>query len=149
MYYVCPHFDFAVRAVGDPEEIKALLRGVEVELCPECKTPLRSSLYLDQELRLHVQHVLRELTPHETYLALLGNGFPEERECVEEIVTRVLEGHTVKKIEAREIPHTHRTVIDSITLEDGTTLFLSGSGWGALVTRIRKPNAYTNAYRTK
>jgi hypothetical protein len=150
MYFICDDLHFALRVVGDPEEIESLLGEGSPQknaVCPECPSTrrkvLQKGVFMDSELLTKVAPVLRELSPIEAHLALEGLGFPEERQCAAEIVRQVMR-MPVKSVQARDIRGTSRTVIDSITYEDGTTLFMSGSGWGALVYRIRKPKPYVS-----
>lgn len=145
MFYVCSCLRFAIRVVGNPEERELLLgpgTPHEHPVCPECGGALEAAPFIDAELLLRVQNVLRELSPMEAHLAFEQMGFPEERSCGEDTVRAVL-NQKVVGVRAREIRGTGRTVLDSLTMEDGTTVFLSGSGWGALVYRVRKPRPYT------
>jgi hypothetical protein len=84
---------------------------------------------------------MRDLKPIEAHLLFEGMGFPEERDCVAEVVCQELTKR-VSKVHAVTLQGTGRTVLDALELEDGTTLFFSGSAHGALVYRIRKPNPY-------
>jgi hypothetical protein len=146
MYFICPELHFALRAVGgDANEVAALLGPTSPQAnaaCPECHKPLKQGVFIDASLLARVTPVLREVTPLEAHLALEGLGFPDERDCAEEIVRGVLLGKSIRSVQAHGIRGTHRTVIDSITFEDGTTMFFSGSQWGALVYRLRKPNPF-------
>ena len=148
MFFVCPNADFAVQAVGDLDEIHKLLSGptsshAETK-CPECGTPIWRASAIDQEVQLRVREVFRTLTPHEVYLALEGLGFPEERVCTAEAASELFRTQRVTKTHIIDILGTGRSVVDHIVFEDGTTLFLSGSAWGAIIYRIRKPRPYAN-----
>lgn len=146
MYYVCTCLRFAIRVLGDAEEQEALLgtRSPHTELlCPECRRVLKAAPFIEPDLLVRVQGILRELSPLEAHFVFEDLGFPEERSCGEDTVRSVLVSHKIKEASIREIRGTGRTVVDSLTLEDGTTVFLSGSGWGALVYRVRKPMPYT------
>ena len=147
MYILCPSCTFGVRVTGSTEEIDGLLgpesprRGVY--LCPNCGTGCTRAPFVDSGL-LATKHV-RALTPFEAHLLLEGMGFPEERDCVAETVVNELATKRVTAVRAFTVPNTTRTVVHSLTMDDGTTLFLSGSAHGAIVYRIRKPNPYLSA----
>ena len=146
MFRVCSCLQFAIHAVGDPIEIRELLGADSPHAearCPECKKQLQRASCIDPDLHARVASVLRDLTPHEAHLVLEGMGFPEERDCVADVVRSVM-NQKVRSIDAHTVRGTARTVIESITMEDGTTLFLSGTGWGALVYRIRVPKPFVS-----
>lgn len=140
MYFVCSCLRFAIHVQGDPSILQGPDSPHNDAKCPECGGKLHRASFIDNGMLARVQFVLRELTPHEAHMALEGLGFPEERSCGEDTVRAVMQQKVVS-IDAREIRGTGRTVVDSITFEDGSTVFLSGSGWGPLVHRIRKPQA--------
>lgn len=146
MYVVCPSLDFAVHVItDDASEARALLMPEgRAPRCPQCRRDLSLAPFLDNELLARTQFVMRELTPLETFHAIEELGFPEERDCGEEVVRSVMQQQKVKSVQVKSVRGTGRSVIDSITMEDGTTLFLNGSGWGALVYRIRKPAPYSS-----
>lgn len=144
MFYVCSCLRFAIRVMGGVEDRDTLLGTCTPHAhptCPECGGPLVAAAFVDAALLSRVQHVLRELSPMEAHLAFEKMGFPEERSCGEDTVRAVL-CQKVTSVHVHEIRGTGRTVLESLTMEDGTTVFLSGSGWGALVYRVRKPHPY-------
>ena len=147
MYFVCASLHFAVRVSGDTQEVQDLLGEQTPHAstkCPECHASLLRSEFLDDTLATAVAPVLRVLTPYETHLALEGMGFPEEQECSVESLRKVLLSQPIRSISAKDVPYTQRSSLESITLEDGATIFLAASGYGALVYRIRKANPYTS-----
>lgn len=142
MYIVCACGGFALRVVGEADEIDRYInptfRGCAL-LCPECKAPLHSAEHIDAALSQRIAPILREVTPHEAHLAIEGMGFPEERDCVADVVRTVLEGDQIDSISIRTIKGTGRSALDSIMMKSGATVFLGGSAWGALVYRVRSP----------
>lgn len=144
MYMICGCLKFCVHVMGAPEEIQSLLTGPDSPHkdanCPLCGGELTKAEFIDDSLLSRVTTELRELTPKEAHLALEGLGFPEERSCGIDSVSSVLLQGTISGMDAREIRGTGRTVLDSVTLHDGTTIFLASSGWGPLVYRIRPPS---------
>lgn len=143
MYIACPCKKFAVRVVGDPAEIEDLLGENSPNRdmpCPECKDRLYYVASMGPEVLEELREVLRELTPMEAHLALNGVGFPEERDCVAEIVRAVMR-QSIRSVDVKTIRGTTKCEISSITMEDGTTVFLGG---GAIVYRIRKPHPFVS-----
>jgi hypothetical protein len=142
MYIACPCLQFAIHVVGDPEEIQSLLGDESPHAearCPLCRKALSRAPHLDSELAPLVQDVLRDLSPVEAHLVLEGMGFPDERDCVAEIVKALLVNQRVRSVAGHTLRGTARTAIDSITMEDGTTLFFGAS---SIVYRVRKPNPF-------
>lgn len=136
MFFICTACPFGVKVTDD----SPLLDGISVT-CPDCGSDCASGTFADGSV-ISAKRV-RSLTSYELYLLTEGMGFPEERDCVAELVVEEL-SKPIKRIVASTVPGTTRTVIDTIQLEDGTTLFFSGSAHGAIVYRIRKPNPYTS-----
>ena len=131
-----------VRVTGSLEEIESLVGDSSPHsdaTCPECGAQLTRC----EQLVLEDGLVARELTPMEAHLLLEGLGFPEERDCVADSVRDAFSSG-VKKVNVKTIPGMNRSVIDHIVMNDGTTVFLTGSYNGASVYRIRKPNPYSS-----
>lgn len=152
MFFVCSCLRFAVQAVGDSEEIESLFGKGSIHQeakCPECNKLLLRGPVLDVELHRQVHHVLRLLAPMEAHLALSGLGFPEEQACTFSDVQKVLVGQRIRSIEGSTLSDTTRTILDSITMEDGTTLMVAASPYGALVYRIRPPNPFVRKEQTE
>lgn len=147
LFILCTKCSFGIRVHGAEDDIANLL-GAESPLhgvyqCPACHSLCMSAPYADSPLI--ASYHLRDVTPFEAHLVFNGMGFPEERDCVAEVVVSELIHKQVKSVVARTVPGTTRTSIDTITLADGTTLFLSGSAAGAIVYRVRKPSPYVRA----
>lgn len=137
----------AIRTVGDPDEMDHLF-GEKSEWYPDkYPHPDPDVKELGQYMMVIQPEALRELdvrdlTPHEAFLAMSGLGLPEERDCGPTAVTQAFE-HAVKSVKCRLIKGTHRSVLDSIVFEDGSELFLASAVEGAVVYRISKPRSYT------
>ncbi len=141
MFLVCDNCKKCLHVVGDSAELKELLEARDVYPCYACGEPCTSAPFADSSLLRELQVI--ELSPMEAHLALEGMGLPSERECAAEIVRALFRENKVKDVAVRAIPHTGRSVVDSVEFVDGTTLFLGSSAHGALVYRIRKPHSYT------
>lgn len=80
----------------------------------------------------------------EEFLAVQYNlGVPSEHLATVPILTELLTNAQIAKISAEPIANTNQCVLNSITLVDGTVLYLSASSHGATVYRIKKPFSYT------
>lgn len=146
MFILCQTCRFGIRVTGDPEDERSLIGDRSPHhrnyKCPECKGECVAGPFADNDVLQEKN--LRDLKPMEAHLLFEGMGYPEERDCVAEIVSQELTSKRAKKVHAYTLPGTARTVLDAIELEDGTTLFLSGCASGALVYRIRKPKPYAS-----
>ncbi len=84
---------------------------------------------------------IRDLTPLEAFHAFSGLGFPEERDCGPTAVTQALLNGKVASLDTKLVRGSNRSVIYSLTMEDGTKLFLGSSPYGAMVYRLSKPQS--------
>jgi hypothetical protein len=86
---------------------------------------------------------IRDLTPLELYCVQIDLGAPEEQVCTFEKVKELLECKRIKSVAGEDIKGTNRCVLTTITLEDGTRVYLASSTRGATVYRVRAPFSYT------
>lgn len=143
---VCANCRTAVRIQGGEEEEMENLVGQRSEWypdkfpCPSCDAKATVHTAVDAE----VMNVLdiHDLTPAEAFVAFNGMGLPEEQECGPTAVNKAF-SQPVKKINAKLIKGSNRSVLESIEFEDGTRLFLASSPYGATVYRISKPRSIT------
>lgn len=147
IYIVCTECSTAVRVSGDQEELDHLFGERNTDWypsnfpCPDASCDAKAKLLdsvASSALRMLEVH---DLTPHEAYAALHGLGLPAERDCGPTAVKELLLTNQVAKVDARLIKGSNRSVIYSITMEDGTTLFLGSSPFGATAYRIAKPQS--------
>lgn len=144
MFILCDSCPFGIRVDGDELDVEGLVGDSSPHaqgLCPDCAVgSLKRGKFADNAALSG--RAIRTLSPMEAHLLLEGMGYPEERDCVVEIFTQELTSKRIRKIDAYTAPGTTRTVLNTLELEDGTTIFFSGSAVGALAYRIRKPNPY-------
>lgn len=147
MFLICDNCPCGIRVVGVREDIEVLVGRGSPHYgnykCPQCNLLMVSAEHVGGEVLNRKQ--VRDLSPQEAHLAFEGLGFPSERDCVHDIVAQELTTKAVKRVKGKTVPGTNRSSIDELELEDGTTIFLSGSAHGALVYRIRKPQPYVEA----
>jgi hypothetical protein len=151
MYIVCTQCRFGMHVVGDCAAIDAAVGASspyasEGRECPHCGAVCTDAQFVDESV-LSARDVVT-LSPIEAHLLLCGMGYPQERDCVAETVRDELLNKKIRDVEVSTVRGTTRAAISTITMVDGTTLFLSGSPAGALVYRIRKPYPYTSGVHT-
>jgi hypothetical protein len=83
-----------------------------------------------------------DLTTKEAFIAFSGVGLPEEQECGASVVRNLILEQGVKDVTTRHIANTKRCLLERITLNDGTELYLGASSLGACVYRIKKASSY-------
>lgn len=143
MYVLCSECPFGIQVDGDLHEATKLVGSTSPHgeaPCPSCGGKLVRGSRVDAAVRQD-RHI-RRLTPMEAHLLFEGMGFPEERDCVREVLVDELINKAIRKVVAHTLQGTTRTVLEQLELEDGTTIFFSGSPWGALAYRIRKAKPY-------
>lgn len=143
MFIICNNCKLGLRITDAQEEIQSMLVGRDHIPCPECQCPCTTAPFVDNAV-LQEKRV-RSVTAMEAFLAIEGQGFPEERECAAEIVEKVLLEQRIKEVKVHSVPNTGRSVIELLTLEDGTVIYFGSSVHGALVYRIRRPHSYVKA----
>jgi hypothetical protein len=145
MFIICEKCRFGLQVLGGSEDIDHLVGEGSPHWgrhqCPLCGGLCKAAPFADAAVTA-AKH-MRSLTPMEAHLLFEGMGFPEERDCVADIVKEELK-KPIKRVKAFTVPNTNRSVLESLELEDGTTVFLSGCAEGALVYRIRKPHLYSD-----
>lgn len=108
--------------------------------CFSCNEPAEFVAAADSDALLNLE--LFEVTPQEAMAALNGLGLPAEQDCSATAVQQALLSSPVKKVSARPIRNSHRSILDCIELEDGTKVYLGSSAYGATAYRISKPHSY-------
>lgn len=147
IYIVCTDCSTAVRVSGDQEEIDHLFGEMNTDWypdkfpCPSVGCSSKAKL-IDSIASSALKMLdIHDLTPHEAYSALHGLGLPAERDCGPTAVKELLLNNKVEKVDVRLIKGSNRSVVYSITMENGVTLFLGSSPFGATAYRIAKPTS--------
>lgn len=82
-----------------------------------------------------------DLTPDETFSALMGLGVPEEQTCCAEVVVPLFEKYGLS-VKGRQVRNAMRYCLEYIEFPDGTRLHLAASPQGATAYRVVKPHSY-------
>jgi len=78
----------------------------------------------------------RKISATELYQASCGMGFAFERQCGSREITKLLSGATIKSISVGPSIDPHKTVLKSLTLENGKVVHIGPSTQGAVVFKI-------------
>lgn len=123
--------------VGSHSELATLSRGYR---CPSCSAQMQLTQGMDpisiNGLNIH------DLTAQEAFAAFNGLGFPEERDCGPEAVSKCFEKE-VKNIQMSWLKNTSRTHIEYVEFEDGTKMYFGAAPQGAVIYRIAPPRSFT------
>lgn len=140
----CRECGMAVRVSGEHDEVQSLLGEQNTEWYPDLYPCPRAGCTSKAELMESVEPSalqtlsLHDLSPQEAYAAFHGLGLPEERDCGPTAVKTALLGSRIKNVDVRLIKGSNRSVLYKIELEDGTSLYLGSSSFGATVYRVAK-----------
>jgi len=146
---VCKDCGTGVRVSGEVEELSHLLGEFNKDWYPDkypCPTAVCTGKAEFMEgiepaaLRMLNVH---DLTPHEAYAAFHGLGLPTERDCGPTAVEKALLEHRVTAVDLQLVRGSNRSVVYSLTLDDGSRLYLGSSPFGAIVYRLSKPELAT------
>jgi hypothetical protein len=140
----CKDCGTAVRVTGENEELHSLLGEGSTDWYPDkypCPTALCAGKAEFMEgiepaaLRMLQVH---DLSVHEAYAAFHGLGLPNERDCGPTAVLDALLKHRVTSADVKLIRGSNRSVIYSLTLDDGTIIYLGSSPYGATAYRMSR-----------
>lgn len=145
---ICIKCSSAIRVLGEESELQQLV-GEQCDWYPmnypcwreDCDGVARYCQRAEVEAMQRLD--VRDLTPHEAFLALHQMGMPEDRDCSAAAVRELLQGNKIVGVTTRQIRGSHRCTIDVINMEDGTRVYLAAGPEGAIVYRISKPHSYT------
>lgn len=101
-----------------------------------CPSSCGGTVRLRAETNIRMKQPVQQVTALHLYQAVMGVGLPQERRCGPGDVTKVLVGSRIKAIDIVEAPDPRRSIVNSITLEDGRVVYLASSTKGATVYRI-------------
>lgn len=139
MYFVlCSKCEQGLRVASIAPEDE--LSNVDDPRCHSCGAPAVFSDRVEPD-QLH-KLVLHDVTPAEAYAALNGLGLPHEQECGPLALQKLFVEQRVKRVAARHIRNTHRSIIDFIEFENGTRMYFAASTLGATVYRISPKHSY-------
>lgn len=137
----CLHCHLALRTTGELQELDYLI-GPRSEWfpnrypCPRsgCNSQMIFSEALDSKILAALE--IHDLSPQEVFQALNGMGLPNEKKCDLATVLEALNGQKIVGIDASEIRNAGRTVVRSITLEDGKRIYFGSAPQGAIIYRV-------------
>lgn len=140
----CKDCGIAVRTAGEHAELTHLLGEANEDWypgnypCPTSGCKGKASFMEGIEPAAMKMLDIHDLTPQEAFAAFNGLGLPAERDCGPEAVKNALLGNKVVAVGVSLIRGSHRSVLYSITMEDGTIVYLGSSPFGATVYRMAK-----------
>ena len=107
--------------------------------CPRCDKMMRGILESDADPNVLKLMTLKDLTPHETFAALNGLGFPDEQDCTMESLLGLMRAQPVRRLHGANVQGSTRCVIEVIELWDGSKIYLGGCPEGAVAYRATRP----------
>ncbi len=111
-------------------------------ICVRCDKSATGMLERGADPRALAAMELIDLTPHEAFAAFNGLGLPEEQHCTLEVVQALLTEHPVRRVIGTTVKGQERTIVDALELWDGTKLYFSAGGEGAVIYRVVRPVSY-------
>ncbi len=120
--------------VQDSDSDKHLLK--KVMRCPNystCKWQIRQKHFTTNDSTIHNA---RWISAVELFQASAGVGLPEERKCSVADVKKLLVGSRVVSVNLSEAPDPKKSVLYSMTLDNGKTVHLTTSVRGPMVFKV-------------
>ncbi len=103
--------------------------------CPNWMT-CKGSIYRGAETNVKPSFHVVMLSAIELYQASMGTGLPEERKCGPKDLKKIMVGSKITEVQLGDAPAANRSLIHSITLDNGKVLHLAPSTKGASVFKI-------------
>ena len=103
--------------------------------CPRAK-PCDGRIFHSATTNIPPDFAVVSVDALELYQATMGMGLPKERKCTPAVLEKVLVGAKIKSVHVEAVPATSRSLIFSITLDNGKVVHLAASTKGAAVYRI-------------
>ena len=134
-WYRCPKCknSFLVQT-SDPD--RHLLKKSGSMRCPnfsECGGRLMKRAFTTNT---HTIDKARWVSALSLYQAAAGVGLPEERKCSVKDVRKMMVGSRIVAVHLEDAPDPHKSILLSLTLDCGKTLFVSTSTKGAIVYKV-------------
>ncbi len=130
--FTCRRCRLAFMVPADDDKNHLLKKRVR---CPNWVT-CKGRIYENAETNIAPQMPTTFLSATELWQATMGSGLPEERNCGPRDVKKLMVGATILGIQLGDSPVPTRSLIHSITLDNGKTLHLAPSTKGATVFKI-------------
>lgn len=146
IFIVCKNCGTAIRTSGEPDQIRALF-GESSDWypdkfpCPKLGCDHNAEFVENVESMALATLSICDLSPEEAFSAFSGLGMPDEHECGPLAVQEALKS-PIKKIDAKILKGSNRSIIYWLETEDGTRIYLGSSPYGAIVYRIAKRHSY-------
>jgi hypothetical protein len=137
----------ALRLSGDDREMDYLV-GIRSDWYPDRYPCPRSAcegkmVLTDTIASTDLENLeFHSLNAVEAFQALNGMGLPPERACNAEKVGEAMRGGTIVAMELQDLSGFNRTVLYSLTLDNGIRIYFGSSPEGAVVYRIAHPYSY-------
>lgn len=131
-FYICKacKVPFAVSIVdGDKHLLKNSMR------CPnsaQCQGKIR----LTEQKKVSMQEPVRHVKARDLYAACLGMGLPHERKCGPKNLRKMLVGAKIADVHLEVAPDPSRSIIHSLTLDNGQVVHLAMSSKGATIFKV-------------
>jgi len=137
MHVVCDKCSLGLKVIGKPDDFR-ILEAPQSRLGGfSCPSPSCGGLLRTGGTQ-SVSYI--EISVPAFYRAIHGMGFGKSAEAGADKVLELLKGQRVIGADLQEIGNPKRSIIKSVTLEDGTTLYLASSNEGACVYLIEEGN---------
>lgn len=146
---VCTSCKHCIHVIGEMSEVD-LLVGQRSDFWPDKYKCWACGKYMEGFLAPEISYAvlnelfIYELSPNETFAALMGLGLPEERAVDADTILELFEKVGLK-VKGKAYRGQSRYFIDEIEFPNGMKLHLGASPQGAAVYRITKPHSYTRS----
>jgi hypothetical protein len=129
--YSCKKCRCAFVVSGSDENLKLLQPSMRCPNAMSCEGKIRvyatTNMDFKEAIRISALHL---------YQASMGAGLPKEKKCSPQEVKKLLVGSTIAEVELQNCPDPKRSIILSLTLNNGKVLHFASSTKGATIFKI-------------
>ena len=135
LWYYCSKCKNSFLVKGDDTELHLLTKQMRCPNFRTCEGKIRQRVP-HSNLPMGIVDKARSIKAVHLYQASLGIGLPEERKCSPKDLTNLLIGARIKAIDVEAAPDPKKSVVTSISLDNGKVIHLATSTAGAVIYKV-------------
>jgi hypothetical protein len=135
LWYFCSKCKNSFLVKGDDAEVHLLNKQMRCPNFHTCDGKIRQRV-IHKNLPSGVVDKARWIKALHLYQASLGIGFPEERKCSPKHLTQLLVGSRIKTVNLDNAPDPKKSIILSISLDNGKVVHIGTSTKGAIIYKV-------------
>lgn len=135
-WYRCPKCKNSFLVRSDDEDRRLLKdRGMRCPNHAECQGHIIKRAFTNNMMGKTIDKA-RWVTAVQLYQAAAGIGLPEERKCSPKDIRKLMTGSRITSVHVEDAPDPKKSILMSMSLDNGKTIFVSTSTKGAIIYKV-------------